>query len=45
MLLPTGVPNHMFSFLQNYGGYYCGIPLTEDALKEVGVHRQVCSKI
>ena len=36
LLLPTGVPNHMFAFPENYGGHYCGIPLTEDALKEVG---------
>lgn len=36
LLLPTGVPNHMFAFPENYGGNYCGIPLTKDALKEVG---------
>ena len=26
----------MFAFPESYGGHYCGIPLTEDALKEVG---------
>ena len=26
----------MFAFPENYGGHYRGIPLTEDALKEVG---------
>jgi hypothetical protein len=33
--LPTGVPNHMFSFPENYGGNHCGIPVTQDALEEV----------
>ena len=26
----------MFAFPENYGRHYCGIPLTEDALKEAG---------
>ncbi len=33
--LPTGVPNHMFSFPEGYGGNHCGIPVTQDALEEV----------
>ena len=33
--LPTGVPNHMFSFPERYGGNHCGVPITQDALQEV----------
>lgn len=35
LLLPTGVPNHMFSFPENYGGQNLGIPVTVDQVKEV----------
>ena len=35
LFLPTGVPNHMFSFPENYGGQNLGIPVSNDQLKEV----------
>ena len=35
VFLPTGVPNHMFSFPESYGGQNLGIPITSDQLKEV----------
>ena len=33
--IPAGVPDHMFSFLEQYGGTNMGIPLSKDELKEV----------
>lgn len=35
MVLPTGIPDHMFSFPDRYGGHEMGILLSEDKLKEV----------
>lgn len=35
LLLPTGVPNHMFSFPENYGGNHCGTHISQDDLQEV----------
>lgn len=35
LLLPTGVPNHMFSFPENYGGTQSGIPVSREQLREV----------
>lgn len=34
LLLPTGIPNHMFSFPEQYGGMQCGIPISSDHLRE-----------
>ena len=33
--LPTGVPNHMYSFPHKYGGDQHGIIVTQDNLQEV----------
>lgn len=33
--IPTGVPNHMFNFPEQYGGRNMGIPLTQDQLQDV----------
>ena len=33
--LPTGVPNHLFSFPERYGAEKMGIPLQFEQLKEV----------
>ena len=33
--LPTGIPNHMYSFPHKYGGDQHGISVTEDMLQEV----------
>jgi len=33
--IPAGVPDHMFSFPEQYGGTNMGIPLSKDELKEV----------
>ena len=35
MALLTGIPDHMFSFPDRYGGHELGIPLTADKLKKV----------
>lgn len=35
VLLPTGVPNHMFLFPENYGGSHFGIPVSREQLQEV----------
>ena len=34
LLLPTGVPNHMFSFPEQYGSAHCGISIQEEHLRE-----------
>ena len=34
ILLPTGIPNHIFEFPQNYGGEAKGFPLTIDQLED-----------
>ena len=33
--LPNGVPNHMFSFPEQYGGTQKGIPITTEFLQKV----------
>ena len=33
--IPAGVPDHMFSFLEQYRGTNMGIPLSKDELREV----------
>ena len=35
LLLPTGVPDHMFSFPEQYGSTQCGIPICPEHLREV----------
>ena len=35
LLLPTGVPDHMFAFPEQYGSTQCGIPISPDHLREV----------
>lgn len=33
--LPAGVPDHIYSFPERYGGEKCGLPITEEQLKEI----------
>ena len=33
--IPAGIPDHMFSFPEQYGGTNMGIPLSKDELREV----------
>ena len=35
LLLPTGVPDHMFAVPEQYGSTQCGIPISPDHLREV----------
>jgi len=35
LMNPSGIPNHMFSFPETYGGSNCGVPVTRDQLREV----------
>ena len=35
LALPTGIPDHMFSFPDRHGGHEMGLPLSADNLKEV----------
>ena len=33
--LPTGIPEHIYHFPENYGGVKCGIRVSEDDLEQV----------
>ena len=33
--LPVGVPEHIYNFPESYGGENCGLPVTEEQLREV----------
>ena len=30
-----GIPEHIYSFPENYGGEKCGLPITEEQMQEV----------
>ena len=34
-VLPAGVPEHIYSFSDQYGDEKCSLPITEEQLKEV----------
>lgn len=37
MVLPDGVPNHIYNFPQKYGLEECGLQVTDDQLQEAAV--------
>lgn len=41
--LPNGIPDHIYNFPENYGLEECGLPVTEEQLKEVATESGVLS--
>ena len=43
--LPVGIPDHIYTCPDKYGGTKCGINLTEEELREVAMSYYECERI